>query len=92
MHPVPRTPFTTRYPLLLRGGIALVLMGLTRLAVALGWIPPEWELGENGVEQMLDTVYFAWAWFSGQKKVTPVADPRDGSGRPLVIQSQAEPR
>ncbi|MEV4020151.1 hypothetical protein AB0J35_57715 [Nonomuraea angiospora] len=84
MHPVPKTPFTARYPLLVRGGIALVLMGLTRLAVALGWIPPEWELNETGVEQLLDGVYFAWAWFTSQRKVTPVADPRDDYGRPLV--------
>ncbi|MEV0306548.1 hypothetical protein [Nonomuraea fuscirosea] len=91
MHPVPRTPFTVRYPLLVRGGIALVLMGITRLAVALGWIPPEWEINETGVEHLLDAVYFAWAWFSGQRQVTPVADPRDSAGRPLAAQGRAEP-
>lgn len=78
-------PFATRQPLLVRGGVALVAMGLTRLAVALGWIPPEWELSESGVEQALDGLYFAWAWFAGQRKVTPVADPRNDHGRPLVV-------
>lgn len=86
MHTPDRTPFSVRYPLLVRGGIALVLMGLTRLAVALGWIPPEWELSETGVEQLLDGVFFAWAWFASQRKVTPVADPKDDRGRPLVVQ------
>lgn len=90
MHPTPKTPFTVRYPLLVRGGVALVLMGLTRLAVAVGWIPPEWELTERGVEQLLDAVYFAWAWFTSQKRVTPVADPRDDLGRPLVVAGHVE--
>lgn len=78
-------PFTVRQPLLVRGGIALVAMGVTRLAVAFGWIPPEWQLDENGVEQLLGGLYFAWAWFTSQKRVTPVADPKDNAGRPLVV-------
>jgi hypothetical protein len=78
------TPFAVRYPLLVRGGLALVVMGLARLAVALGWIPPEWALDENGVEQAFDAIVFTWAWFAGQRKVTPVADPKDDRGRPLV--------
>ncbi|WP_214327832.1 hypothetical protein [Nonomuraea sediminis] len=90
MHPVPKTPFTIRYPLLVRGAVALVLMGVTRLAVALGWIPKEWELTENGVEQLLDSAYFAWAWFTSQRKVTPVADPHDDHGRPLVVQGYVQ--
>lgn len=90
MHPAPRTPFTVRYPLMVRGALALVLMGLARLGIALGWIPPEWELTESGVEQLFDAALFAWAWFSGQRKVTPVADPRDDYGRPLVVQGHVE--
>ena len=90
MHPTPKTPFTVRYPLLVRGGVALLLMGLTRLAVALGWIPPEWELNETGVEQLLDGLYLGWAWLSSQRKVTPVADPRDNYGRPMVGQGYVE--
>ncbi|MFI6706157.1 hypothetical protein ACIBF7_06995 [Nonomuraea sp. NPDC050478] len=92
MHPIPKIPFTARYPLLLRGGIALVLMGVTRLAVALGWFPPEWELSERGVEQLLDGLYLAWAWVTSQRRVTPVADPRDDRGRPLVaVPGRVEP-
>ncbi|MGP3914289.1 hypothetical protein [Nonomuraea sp. 10N515B] len=87
-----RTPFAVRYPLMVRGAVALVLMGLARLGIALGWIPPEWELTETGVEQLFDAALFAWAWFSSQRKVTPVSDPRDNYGRPLVVQGRVEPR
>lgn len=90
MHPAPKTPFTVRYPLMVRGALALVLMGLARLGIALGWIPPEWELNETGVEQIFDAALFAWAWFSGQRKVTPVADPKDDHGRRLVVQGHVE--
>ncbi|MDP4512077.1 hypothetical protein [Nonomuraea turcica] len=89
-HTPDRTPFSARYPLMVRGALALVLMGLARLGVALGWIPPEWELTDRGVEQLFDGLVFAWAWFSSQRKVTPVADPRDNYGRPLAIQSRVE--
>ena len=77
-------PFATRQPLLVRGGAALVVMGLARIAVAFGWIPPEWEVTESGVEQLFDGLVFAWAWFTSQQRVTPVADPKDNHGRPLV--------
>ncbi|WP_327587023.1 hypothetical protein OHA25_08430 [Nonomuraea sp. NBC_00507] len=90
MHPIPKTPFTVRYPLMVRGALALVLMGLVRLGIALGWIPPEWELSEAGVEQLFDAALFAWVWFSSQRRVTPVADPRDDRGRPLVVQGHVE--
>jgi hypothetical protein len=90
MHPIPKTPFTVRQPLLVRGALALIVMGLARLGIAIGWIPPQWELNENGVEQLFDALVFAWAWFSGQRKVTPVADPQDDRGRPLVVQGYAE--
>ena len=90
MHPIPKTPFTVRYPLLVRGALALVAMGLVRLGIALGWIPPEWELTETGVEQAFDAALFAWAWFAGQRKVTPVADPKDDRGRPLLVAGHVE--
>lgn len=91
MHTSPAVPFATRYPLLVRGGVALVLMGLVRLGIAVGWVPPQWELTESGVEQAIDAALFAWAWLSGQRKVTPVADARDDSGRPLVVVGRVEP-
>lgn len=90
MHPAPKIPFPVRYPLLVRGALALIVMGLARLGVALGWLPAEWELNETGVEQLFDAVLFAWAWFSGQAKVTPVADPRDDNGRSLTVQGRVE--
>lgn len=83
-------PFTTRYPLLIRGAVALILMGAVRLGIALGWVPPEWDLTEHGVEQLLDAVLFAWAWFTSHSRVTPVAAPRDDRGRPLVAQGRVE--
>lgn len=91
MHTPPPTPITARYPLLLRGAVALLAMGLVRLGIAVGWVPPEWELTELGVEQAIDAVLFAWAWFTSQRRVTPVADPRDDYGRPLVVQGRVEP-
>lgn len=83
-------PLHVRYPLMVRGALALVLMGLARLGIALGWFPPEWELTESGVEHLFDAVVFAWAWFTSQRKVTPTADPKDDRGRPLVVQGWAE--
>ncbi|MDX3100432.1 hypothetical protein [Nonomuraea angiospora] len=79
-----RVNWTIREPLLLRGAIALLLMGAVRLCIALGVIPPEWALDEARVEQLLDGAVVAWAWFSGRHTVTPVAAPRDREGLPLV--------
>jgi hypothetical protein len=79
-----RVNWTIREPLLLRGAIALLLMGAVRLFIALGVIPPEWTLDEARVEQLLDGAVVAWAWFSGRRTVTPVAVPRDRDGLPLV--------
>jgi hypothetical protein len=91
LHTPDRSPFSVRYPLLVRGALVLLVMGLARLFIALGWIPPEWELDERGIEQAFDGLLVAWAWFSSQRKVTPVADPRDSHGRPLVVQGRVEP-
>jgi uncharacterized protein (DUF2252 family) len=76
--------FAIRNPLLLRGAIALLLMGAVRLLVALGVVPAEWDLDEARVEQLLDFAIAAWAWFSARAKVTPTADPRANDGTPLV--------
>lgn len=76
--------FATRQPLLVRGAIALLLMGAVRLGVALGVIPPDWDLDEARVEQVMDVAIAAVAWFSARRAVTPVADPRDDHGRVLV--------
>jgi hypothetical protein len=84
MHPSPNLPFAVRYPIAVRVGGVLVVMGVVRLAIGLGWLPPEWELSESGVEQAFDALAFAWAWFSAQRKTTPVAAPRDDDGTPLV--------
>jgi hypothetical protein len=91
LHTPDRTPFSIRYPLLVRGALVLLVMGLARLFIALGWIPAEWALDEKGIEQAFDGLLVAWAWFSSQRKVTPVADPRDAHGRPLVVQGRVEP-
>lgn len=76
--------FAVRQPLLLRGAIALLLMGAVRLGIALGAIPPEWAVDETRVEQLLDAAIAAWAWWSARRVVTPVAAPRDHLGRPLA--------
>lgn len=85
-----QTPFTVRYPLLVRGALVLTAMGLVRLGIALGWVPPEWHLTEKGGEQFFDAVLFAWGWWTSQQKVTPVAAPHDDRGRPLVAQGRVE--
>lgn len=77
--------FMVRQPLLLRGAIALLLMGAVRLGIALGWLPEEWALDEVRVEQGMDGAIAAWMWFSGRHVVTPVAAPRDADGRALVV-------
>ncbi|GAA3251755.1 hypothetical protein [Nonomuraea helvata] len=79
-----RLNWKIREPLLLRGAVALLLMGAVRLCIALGVIPPEWALDEARVEQLLDGAVVAWAWFAGRRTVTPVAAPRGRDGLPLV--------
>jgi hypothetical protein len=91
MHTPDPVPFRVRYPLLVRGAVVLLVMGIVRLAIAFGWVPQEWNLDENGVEKLIDGGLFAWAWFTSQRKVTPVADPKDDHGRPLVIQGRVQP-
>ncbi|RJL21122.1 hypothetical protein [Bailinhaonella thermotolerans] len=76
--------FSVRQPLLLRGAIALAIIGVVRIAIALGLIPPQWDLDEARVEQVIDMVIVGWAWLSARAKVTPVADPRTDDGRPLM--------
>lgn len=79
-----RLNWTVRQPLLVRGAIALLLMGAVRLGIALGWLPEQWALDEARVEQLLDGLIAAWAWFSARGVVTPVAVPRDNDGRELI--------
>ncbi|MFI6485295.1 hypothetical protein ACIBH1_45810 [Nonomuraea sp. NPDC050663] len=76
--------FSVRNPLLLRAGLALLVVAVARVAVALGVIPAEWAVDEARVEQGFDALVFAWAWFSARRHVTPVADPRDNAGNQLV--------
>lgn len=61
-----RLNWTVRQPLLVRGAIALLLMGAVRLGIALGWLPEQWALDEARVEQLLDGLIAAWAWFSAR--------------------------
>lgn len=76
--------WTVRQPILLRGGLALLVMGAARVGVALDWIPAEWQIDEHGVEQLFDGLVAAWSWFSTHRVVTPVAAPRADDGRQLV--------
>ncbi|WP_067184660.1 hypothetical protein [Microtetraspora niveoalba] len=84
--------FAVRNPLLLRGAIALVVIGIARILIATGLIPADWDLDEARVEQVFDGSVAAWAWFSARRKVTPVADPRDDTGRVLTPTAVYPPR
>ena len=80
-----RVALAARQPLLLRAAVALVLLGVVRLTVWAGWIPPEWgEIGATDVERFIDAVILGLTFRSIHRTVTPVAAPRDTQGRELV--------
>ncbi|WP_326646042.1 hypothetical protein OG884_15435 [Streptosporangium sp. NBC_01755] len=77
--------FTIRQPLVVRGALALVGVGVVRLGVWAGWLPADWATVDVvSIEQVIDGAFAALAWWSAHRVVTPVADPRDDRGRPLV--------
>ncbi|MDH2425798.1 hypothetical protein [Sphaerisporangium sp. TRM90804] len=73
-----------RQPLVLRGALALVGVGVVRLGVWAGWLPTQWaDVDVVSVEQMIDGAILVLAWWSTHRRVTPVAAPRDNQGRGL---------
>lgn len=77
--------FSIRQPVVIRAGVALVVMGAARIAAWAGWIPEEWGNVElDRVEQLFDLVVLYFSWRSIHKVVTPVAAPRANDGKVLV--------
>ncbi|MFG1873408.1 hypothetical protein ACGFIV_01045 [Sphaerisporangium sp. NPDC049003] len=74
-----------RQPLVLRAGVAVVGMGLARIAAWAGWIPDEWaNIDQARIEQAIDLIILGVTWRSTHKAVTPVAAPRANDGTTLV--------
>ncbi|RCG19129.1 hypothetical protein DQ384_38275 [Sphaerisporangium album] len=74
-----------RQPLAIRGALALIGVGALRLAVWAGWLPAEWaRVDLVSIEQVIDGIIVVLAWWSAHRAVTPVADPRDATGRVLI--------
>ncbi len=74
-----------RQPLVLRGALGLIGVGVVRLGVWAGWLPAEWaRVDVVSVEQIIDGVILVMAWWSTHRVVTPVAAPKDNQGRTLA--------
>lgn len=84
--------FVTRQPIIVRLAIAIVVVGVLRLAALFGWIPAEWVVAEDQVQDWIDAAVGAWALLSSRRVVTPVAAPRDNAGRELVPSAVYPPR
>ncbi|WP_067171232.1 hypothetical protein [Microtetraspora niveoalba] len=78
------TSFAARQPLLIRIAIAAVLAAVGRLLVLVGWLPPDWVVSDDAVQDGLDGLLALWAFWSAHRRVTPVAAPRDDLGRQLI--------
>ncbi len=73
-----------RQPVAARLLVVIVVVAGLRIAVLLRWIPPDWAVSEDAVQDWIDRaagLYAAWRIY---RKVTPVADPKDDAGRALV--------
>lgn len=73
-----------RQPIVVRAAIVIALVALLRIGAMLGWIPPDWPLTEDAVQDWIDRVLAVVAAWSAWRAVTPVAAPRDNIGRELV--------
>ncbi|MEU8274896.1 hypothetical protein ACFYOK_29330 [Microbispora bryophytorum] len=76
--------FLARQPLAVRAVIVIALVAGLRIAALLGWIPPDWALSEDRVQDGIDSVLGLLAVWSAHRAVTPVAAPQDNQGRALV--------
>lgn len=80
----------TREPLAVRGAIVAVVTAILHLAVMAGYLPiaPEVEGQAALVIDLLGTAVLV-VWTRG--KVTPVEDPKDETGTPLVPADSCTP-
>lgn len=79
--------FVARQPIVVRVVVAIAVVAGLRIAALLGWIPADWVVAEDDVQDWIDYAIGLWAFWSSHRAVTPVAAPRDGRGRPLVVES-----
>lgn len=76
--------FAARQPLLVRAVIVIALVAILRIAALLGWIPLDWALSEDRVQDGIDVVLGLAAMWSAHRAVTPVAAPRNNEGQALA--------
>ncbi|WP_326829668.1 hypothetical protein OIE13_05900 [Streptosporangium sp. NBC_01810] len=76
--------FVTRQPIVIRVIIAIAIVAILRITALLGWIPANWVIAEDAVQDWIDYAIGLGAFWSARRAVTPVADPRDDQGRALV--------
>ncbi|WP_066374003.1 hypothetical protein [Herbidospora mongoliensis] len=76
--------FIKRQPLLARLIVAIAVVAIVRVLNLLGWVPADWVVDEQDVQDWLTYVAGIWAFWSARRKVTPVAAPKDDGGRRLV--------
>lgn len=77
--------FVARQPIIVRVVIAIAIVAGLRIAALLGWIPANWVVAEDDVQDWMDYGVGLLAFWSARRAVTPVADPRDGNGNKLAI-------
>ncbi|GAA1015918.1 hypothetical protein Aple_010870 [Acrocarpospora pleiomorpha] len=73
-----------RQPILIRMIIVIGVVALGRIAALLGWIPPDWAVSEDRVQDWIDGGLVLLAAWEARRVVTPVAAPRDNQGRVLA--------
>jgi hypothetical protein len=73
-----------RQPVVVRLILVIVVVAALRVAALLHWIPADWVVSEDGVQDWLDGLVALAAAWDARRKVTPVAAPRDDAGRTLV--------
>ncbi|MEU8196321.1 hypothetical protein AB0C10_21295 [Microbispora amethystogenes] len=76
--------FLARQPLVARAVVVIALVAILRIAALLGWIPPDWVLSEDRVQDGIDGVLGLLAVWSAHRAVTPVAAPRNNEGQALA--------
>ena len=77
---------TSREPLMIRAAVVAAVAALINLAVAFGWNLTVDQVGALNAAVGLVATAVMVVWSRGT--VTPVADPRDADGAPLVREGE----
>jgi zinc transporter ZupT len=81
----------SREPAVVKGAIVGLLGAIVHVLVVVTGVELPGFLDPTTLAGVLDFVAGAIAVWLIRRSVTPVADPRDEQGRPLVIQGHVEP-